>query len=183
MKRNLPDAYAIPKSQGKIVRCSWTKSDDELLIKYVDKHKERKWNLIAKAVTKESNKLKTAKQCRERWHTRLDPKILLSAWSNEEEARLFLLHKQIGNKWAEIAKCLPGRTDNSIKNYFFCSLRRLIRAIKNESFCKIENLTYEKIDQIAYLLDHIYKFYISPDKIQYLEETTHYKRVNKKNSR
>jgi hypothetical protein len=32
-----------------------------------------------------------------------------------------------GNKWSEIAKHLPGRSENSIKNFFYSRIRKLIR--------------------------------------------------------
>ncbi len=47
----------------------------------------------------------------------------------EEEKKMFELQKKLGNKWAEIASNMKGRTDNNVKNYFYSTLRKSLRKL------------------------------------------------------
>ena len=74
-------------------------------------------------------KNKSGKQCRERWVNSLCLNIIKGIWSEKEENILFSTQLKIGNKWSVLAKLLPGRSENDIKNHFYSKLRKYIRKI------------------------------------------------------
>lgn len=124
-----------PKTKMPIVhipgkRRPWTPTEDDLIRKLVKENGTQQWAVIAERLNKALKfQGRSGKQCRERWHNHLDTLIVKDPWSLEEEKILFEKHIELGNKWADISKFIKGRTDNSIKNHFYSSLRRQYRKI------------------------------------------------------
>ncbi|CEL92647.1 unnamed protein product [Vitrella brassicaformis CCMP3155] len=108
-----------------LVRGTWTQEEDDVLRELVAVHGAAKWSSIAKMLNERLGTYRLGKQCRERWTNHLDPTITRTEWTEEEDALLLAEQESIGNKWSDISKKLPGRTENAVKNRWN-SLKRKI---------------------------------------------------------
>lgn len=110
-------------------RGQWSKSEDALLVATVQELGVDKWAMVAERLG-----TRTAKQCRERWNNHADPSINKDPFTDEENARILDMYRKFGSKWSEMARHLPGRPDNRIKNHYNTLLRPRARTNTKRSY-------------------------------------------------
>ncbi|KAF0896629.1 hypothetical protein E2562_026744 [Oryza meyeriana var. granulata] len=119
----------------------WTEQEDLQLVCTVRLFGDRRWDFIAKV----SGLNRTGKSCRLRWVNYLHPGLKHGRMSPQEEHLIIELHARWGNRWSRIARRLPGRTDNEIKNYWRTHMRKKAQERKTDMSpsCSSSSLTYQ----------------------------------------
>jgi len=110
-----------------LVKGPWTADEDQKLMLWVKKEGPTKWAQCSNFI-----KGRSGKQCRERWFNNLNPDVKKGNWTKEEDELIFELYQKHGSSWSKIAKFIPGRTENAIKNRFYSTLRKLAADKKKE---------------------------------------------------
>ena len=112
----------------KLIKGSWSQEEDDTLKQLVAKHGPKNWSVIASNLNG-----RIGKQCRERWYNHLAPEIRKDPWTPQEDRIILDFHAKFGNKWSDLAKLLPGRPSNAIKNHWNSTLRRRVQEAEEKS--------------------------------------------------
>ena len=98
----------------------WTEEEDATLVTLVNRYGARKWSVLASYLPG-----RLGRQCRDRWVHHLAPELKHGEWDPREDRHILNCVREWGAAWAAIARELPGRTDNMVKNRYYSTLVRM----------------------------------------------------------
>ncbi|KRX03321.1 Homeodomain protein [Pseudocohnilembus persalinus] len=104
-----------------LVKGPWSPEEDQKLIQWINEVGAQKWSQCSDQIPGRSGK-----QCRERWFNNLNPDVKKGNWTQAEDDYIFQGYLLYGSSWSKIAKELVGRTENSVKNRFYSTVRKLL---------------------------------------------------------
>ncbi|XP_010502849.1 PREDICTED: transcription factor MYB35-like isoform X2 [Camelina sativa] len=117
----------------------WTEEEDAKILAYVAIHGVGNWSLIPK----KAGLNRCGKSCRLRWTNYLRPDLKHDSFSPQEEELIIQCHRVIGSRWSSIARKLPGRTDNDVKNHWNTKLKKKLMKMG------IDPVTHKPVSQVV----------------------------------
>ena len=120
-----PNASSSTRARPKL----WSAFEDQVLLSSITATDKKDWSHIASKLEG-----RTGKQCRQRYNYHLEQEYKKGFWTVEEDRTIIRLQAEMGNSWSKIAKFLPGRNDNSVKNRWYSALiRHNVDSLKRSS--------------------------------------------------
>ena len=105
---------------------NWTPDEDKQLLELVAKYdvlKTKRWTHIAELM----GTGRIGKQCRDRYLNHIDPCVVKTPWTPEEDYAIIEAQRRLGNVWTKIAEVVGnGRAANGIKNRWNSCLKRRV---------------------------------------------------------
>ncbi|KAL8471495.1 hypothetical protein ACS0TY_028948 [Phlomoides rotata] len=148
--------------KANVKRGPWTPEEDAKILAYVASHGIGNWTLVPQ----KAGLNRCGKSCRLRWTNYLRPDLKHDNFTPEEEECILEMHKTIGSRWSLIARQLPGRTDNDVKNYWNTKLKKKLSKLG------IDPITHKPFSQLFSEYGKISGSHISRNRNPFLQNLT-----------